>query len=91
MRACLHVPILAGPPLNCVGRCWVLLLLPAAKHGADNKNQPTEIICRFFLVGVGIRLLVPSLEACAAAGTNMPVASSQDAVEKKLYGWFWQW
>eukprot|EP00887_Chlorella_sp_A99_P008151 scaffold12.g8151.t1 len=34
----------------------------AQKHGAENKNRPTEIICKFFL----------------------------EAVERKLYGWFWQ-
>ncbi|KAL4423266.1 hypothetical protein ABPG77_004535 [Micractinium sp. CCAP 211/92] len=34
----------------------------AQKHGNENKNRPTEIICKFFL----------------------------EAVEKKLYGWFWQ-
>lgn len=34
----------------------------AQKHGLDNKNRPTEIICRYFL----------------------------DAVERRLYGWFWQ-
>eukprot|EP00123_Amoebidium_parasiticum_P006413 comp17361_c0_seq1/m.16648 comp17361_c0_seq1/g.16648 ORF comp17361_c0_seq1/g.16648 comp17361_c0_seq1/m.16648 type:complete len:354 (-) comp17361_c0_seq1:12-1073(-) len=32
------------------------------KFGAQNKNRPTEIICKFFL----------------------------DAVEKSLYGWFWE-
>ncbi|PRW34000.1 zinc finger CCCH domain-containing 11 [Chlorella sorokiniana] len=34
----------------------------AQKHAAENKNRPTEIICKFFL----------------------------EAVEKRLYGWFWQ-
>lgn len=34
----------------------------AQKHGLDNKNRPTEIICKYFL----------------------------EAVEKRLYGWFWQ-
>lgn len=34
----------------------------ADKHGKQNENRPTQIICKFFL----------------------------EAVEKKLYGWFWQ-
>lgn len=49
LTACPRAPRRPPPPL-------------AEKHGNENKNRPTEIICKFFL----------------------------EAVEKRLYGWFWQ-
>ena len=68
---CLVVPPLTAsaslpaclPPFPCVcPRPPPHSCAATEKHAADNRNQPTAIICKFFL----------------------------DAVERKLYGWFWQ-